>query len=237
MPYTNEPQPQKIFPMDKLGPTDGFSSNGLNLSFGDFLLFLQRTIIPFVVGLLVASCADEKSSFQKLITAQLQRYPAMQIQDLYKLVYQAALGNEHLMTDSAMVHDYLIKELESLRPLGIEASSAEPLLEEISPNGAVVRLNLRPFKARRGDDRVLFQAMMQTARTFQKSQDRLERYLSYLEQMADSGAIPFDAKAMQTFLGEMREKNYPAVHHSGAYGEKYSPAYRVILKKYVPRAD
>ncbi len=232
MPYTNEPQPQKIFPMDKLGPTDGFSSNGLNLSFGDFLLFLQRTIIPFVVGLLVASCADEKSSFQKLITAQLQRYPAMQIQDLYKLVYQAALGNEHLMTDSAMVHNYLIHELES-----VQASSAEPLLEEISPDNAVVRLNLRPFKARNGDHHALLQAMMQTARTFQKSQGRLARYLSHLEQMADSGAIPFDAKAMQTFLGEMREKNYPAVHHSGAYGEKYSPAYRVILKKYVPRAE
>lgn len=190
----------------------------------------KRTTSVFVAALLAASCVNEKSSFQKLITAQLQRYPAMQIQDLYKLVYQAALGNEHLMTDSAMVHDYLIRELES-----VQADSDEPLLEEISPDGAVVRLNLRSFKARHGDYRVLFQAMMQTARTFQKSQERLEQYLSYLEQMADSGAIPFNTEAMKVFFREMRDKSYPAVHHSAVYGENYSPAYRVILKKYAPQ--
>ncbi len=190
----------------------------------------KRTTIVFVAALFAASCASEKSAFQKLITAQLQRYPAMQVQDLYKLVYQAALGNEHLMTDSAMVHDYLIQELQS-----IQADSAEPLLEEISPDGAVVRLNLRPFKARNGDHQALFQAMMQTARTFQRAPERLERHLSDLERMANSGAIPFEADAVQSFFREMREKEYPAVHHSAAYKEKYSPAYRVIIKKYVPQ--
>lgn len=189
----------------------------------------KRTAIIFVAALFAASCADEKSSFQKLITAQLQRYPAMQVQDLYKLAYQAALGNEHLMTDSAMVHNYSIKEL-----AGIDSSSTEPLLEAISPDGAVVRLNLRPFKARQGDHRALFQAMMQTARTFQKSPSRLARYLSRLEQMADSGSLPFDATAVQSFFREMREKEYPAVHHSAAYKEQYTPAYRVLLKKYAP---
>jgi hypothetical protein len=133
------------------------------------------------------------------------------------------------MTDSAMVHDYLIRELQS-----VQADSSELLLEEISPDGAVVRLNLRPFKAQHGDHRALFQAMMQTARTFQKSQERLDRYLIDLEQTADSGIIPFDAEAMKTFFREMRDKSYPAVHHSAIYGEKYSPAYRVILKKYAP---
>jgi len=160
---------------------------------------------------------------------QLQRYPAIQIQDLYKLLYQAALGNEHLMTDSAMVHDYLIRELES-----IQASSVEPLLEEISPDGEVVRLNLRPFKAREGDHRALFQAMMQTTRAFQKSPERLEHNWRDLEQMAKSGAIAFDAATMQSFFREMREKGFPAVHHSAVYAEKYAPAYRVILKKYLP---
>jgi len=190
----------------------------------------KRKIISLIAALLVASCANEQSAFRAIVNTQLQRYPAMQIQDLYKLVYQAALGNEHLMTDSAMVHDYLIKELES-----IEASTVEPLLEKISHDGAVVRLNLRPFKAQHGDHRVLFQAMMQTARTFQKSQERLDRYWGDLEQMAASGAIPFNTETMKVFFREMRDKSYPAVHHSAVYGEKYSPAYRVILNKYAPQ--
>lgn len=192
----------------------------------------KRTTIVFAAALFVASCANEKSPFQKLIAAQLQRYPAMQIQDLYKLVYQAALGNEHLMTDSAMVHDYLIQELKS-----VQADSAEPLLEEISPDGVVVRLNLRPFKARHGDHRALFQAMMQTTRTFQRSPERLEQHLDDLEQMAGSGAIALDADAVKSYFRTMREKAYPAVHHSAVYREQYAPAYRVILRMYVPRTD
>jgi hypothetical protein len=187
-------------------------------------------ILSLIAAWFIASCANEQSAFRAVITAQLQRYPAMQIEDLYKLVYQATLGNEHLMTDSVMVHNYLIQELES-----VQADSNEPLLEEISPDGTVVRLNLRPFKARNGDHRVLFQAMMQTARMFQKSPERLDRYWGDLEQMAAAGAIPFDATAAQSFFREMREKEYPAVHHSDAYAEKYSPAYRVVLKKYVPQ--
>jgi hypothetical protein len=133
-----------------------------------------------------------------------------------------------------MVHNVLIHELESLRPLGVQASSAEPLLEEISPDGAVVRLNLRPFKAQQGDHRALFQAMMQTARTFHKSQGRLARYLSRLEQMVNSGDLPFDTATVQSFFHGMRAKGFPAVHHSAVYAENYAPAYRVILKKYVP---
>jgi len=184
----------------------------------------KRKIISLFAALFVVSCVKKQS---EVIDAQLQRYPAMQIQDLYKLVYQAALGNEHLMADSAMVHDYLIRELES-----IQAASVEPLLEEISPDGEVVRLNLRPFKARQGDHRELFQAMMQTARAFQKSPERLEQYWRDLEQMAKSGAIAFDAAAMQSFFREMRAKGFPAVHHSTVYEERYKPAYRVIFRKF-----
>jgi hypothetical protein len=194
---------------------------------------MPKIKIPSLIAAwFIASCANEQSAFRAVITAQLQRYPVMQIQDLYKLVYQAALGNEHLMSDSAMVHDYLIRELES-----VQADANEPLLEEISPDGAVVRLNLRPFKAQHGDHRALFQAMMQTARTFQKSPGGLARYLNRLEQMATSGDIPFDADAVQAFFREMREKGYPAVHHSAVYKEQYAPAYRIILKNFVPQTD
>lgn len=192
----------------------------------------EKIICTFAVTLFAVSCAKQQSTFEKVIQVQLQRYPAMQIQDLYKLVYQATMGNEHLMTDSAAVHGYLIHELES-----IQASVDEPLIEAISPDGEVVRLNLRPFKARHGDPRALFQAMLQTARTFQKAPERLEQYWHDLEQMAKSGATAFDAAALQSFFREMRKKGFSAVHHSAVYAEKYAPAYRVLLKKYSPMAQ
>ena len=190
----------------------------------------KKIFITIAAELLLIACANEPPALHEIIKTQRQRYPLMWIQDYYKLAYQAALGNEHLMIDSAMVHHYLIEELQS-----IQASAAEPLLEEISPDREVVRLNLRPFKARNGDHRALFQAMMQTARTFPKSQERLEQYLDSLEYLAaPSGPIPYGAGTMNSYFREMREKGFPAVHHSAVYAEKYAPAYRVILKKYSP---
>jgi len=184
----------------------------------------KRTAFVLFAAIFISSCANEKPAFERVVREQLQRYPALQIQDLYKLVYQATMGNEHLMTDSAAVHGYLIHELES-----IQASAGEPLLEKISPNGEVVRINLRPFKARNGNHRALFQAMMQTARTFQKSPAQLERHLRELEQTAC-----FDAATMRAYFRERREQAYPAAHHSAVYEEKYKPAYRVLLKKFTP---
>jgi hypothetical protein len=190
-----------------------------------------KKMIIALAAAFIGSCVNKQSAFQKIIAEQMQRYPAMQIEDCYKLVYQAALGNEHLMTDSAMVHDYLIKEL-----AGIDTSSTEPLLEGISPDGEVVRLNLRPFKARQGDHHELFHDMMQTARAFPKSQERFVQYLDDLKKLAaPSGPIPYDASAIEQYFREMRKKGFPAVHHSRQYEERYAPAYRVILKKYMPQ--
>lgn len=190
----------------------------------------KRTLIVLSAAVFINSCTSEKPAFHKAVDEQARRYPAMQIEDWYKLVFQATMGNEHLMTDSAAVHGYLIHELEN-----IQDSSEEPLLEEISPDGEVVRLNLRPFKRQNGNHQELFRAMMQTAHAFPKSLERLEQYCRDLEQMAKSGVMAFDATAMQSFFREMREKDFPAVHHSAVYAEKYAPAYRVILKKYAPR--
>jgi hypothetical protein len=52
--------------------------------------------------------------------------------------------------------------------------------------------------------------------------------------LAHSGAIAFEVNAMKSFFEEMRRKKFPAVHHSRQYEENYSPAYRVILKKFAP---
>ena len=38
----------------------------------------------------------------QLLTAHLQRYPRMQLEDIYKLLHQAALGPEHAVQDAAI---------------------------------------------------------------------------------------------------------------------------------------
>jgi hypothetical protein len=174
------------------------------------------------------NCQNSKNQFQEIIQEQIQRYPQMQIQDLYKLVYQAAMGNIHLGVDPKILKNYLINELEK-----IDVTENEPLIEEISEQ-RMIRVNLRPYKARGGDPDRLFEAMMETANAFHPDKKKILQYWKIIERMAQQNSIPFHKGELDSFLKKMKEANFSAVHHSKEYSEKYKPAYRVILKKYLP---
>lgn len=187
--------------------------------------------MAFSLQLAALNCSHQsekisRTSFQEIIKTQLQRYPQMQIEDLYKLNYQAAMGNIHLGIDPKVLKNYLLSELEK-----VDESDEEPLFEQISPDN-LIRLNLRPFKAKGGDPEKLFEAMMQTARTFQPDSQKIIQYWNVIEGMAKKNLIPFKNSELDSFLSKIQEMNFPAIHHSNKYMEAYHPAYRVLLQEY-----
>ena len=74
---------------------------------------------------------------ENVVQDHLSRYPELQIQDLYKLLHQAALGSEQAVPDSASAERWLTMEL---REMG--EGIVEPLIDPISHNGDVVRVHL-----------------------------------------------------------------------------------------------
>ena len=164
-----------------------------------------------------------------VMEAQLARYPAMEVQDWYKLLHQAAMGNRHLGVEDSLIYNYMLVELNS-----IEASTGEPLIEYISPDSAIVRLNLRPFKAKGGDPDALFISMKSTWDTVVPSTAFLEQYRAELAVQADAGHLNLDADELDKFFKTKKSEGYPAVHHSERFGENYKPAYRVLLREFIP---
>lgn len=195
-------------------------------------------VLTFCIMLTIAvNCQSSKNPFQEIIREQFQRYPQMQIRDLYKLVYQAAMGNIHLGVDPAILKNYLISEMDKVdRRSRREASDNEPMVEEISAEG-MIRVNLRPYKEKGGDSEKLFEAMMETANNFKPDKNKILQYWEIIEKMAKENSIPFKKNDLESFLKEMQASDYPAVHHSDQYSESYHPAYRVILKKYLPTLE
>jgi hypothetical protein len=183
-------------------------------------LFLSLVPVPTPISAQVP--------FDAIVRSHLQRYPAMEAQDWYKLLYQAALGNEHLFTDTTGIGQYLSHELKS-----VQASPDEPLYDVLTPDSVLVRLHLRPFKARNGNPALLLKAMFETAATFQSSHENLERWWRDLEQLAEHGAIPLDPGRLRDYFQAVRREGFPAKHHTDIYRQRYAPAYRVILRSYV----
>jgi hypothetical protein len=161
-----------------------------------------------------------------ILQTHVQAHPGMQVEDVYKLVHQAAFGNGHLITDEAGARAYLQSELDS-----VQADSSEPLIEPLSPDGSIVRVNLRPFKARGGDARVLGDAMLASAKRIAPRPALFERWWQEVADAASRGAVPFDAAGLRSFAAARKAEGYPAVHHSTEYEARYHPAYRVVLRE------
>jgi hypothetical protein len=167
---------------------------------------------------------SEEAAFRRLLTAQALRYPRLEIQDLYKLIFQAAFGSEHAVGDFEVVRGRLMRELRALTP-----DPEEPMAEPVSPDGRIVRINLRPYLANGGDPAALFEAFVRTGREYRGAGATLQRYWCYAERMATAGLLTFAPEALRGFFAKMQAAGFPAVHHSPAYTTAYRPAYRVVL--------
>ncbi|HEX5069233.1 MAG TPA: hypothetical protein VFV78_03375 [Vicinamibacterales bacterium] len=177
-----------------------------------------------------SGCGSRELTIVDRLRDQVERYPAMQTEDVYKFVHQAAFGNGHLMTDEAADRGYLTQELATAG-----ADSREPLLEAITPDGSVVRVNLRPFKAAGFSVDELADAMIASSRAIQPNRDAFERWWTEVADAAAHHKLPFDAEMLRAFGSVKKGEGYPAVHHSPEYASRYLPSYRVVLRDLVPK--
>ena len=88
--------------------------------------------------------------------------PETQIEDAYKWLLHASLGGEHAVKDDSGPRRWLDGEWD-----GLDAPfPGEPEITQLRPDGLLIRVNLRPYKAAGGDKEVLLQAFVASARRF-----------------------------------------------------------------------
>jgi hypothetical protein len=170
----------------------------------------------------------DEARFCRLLSHQLGRYPQLEVQDLYKLVFQASFGSEHAIGDPVAARLWLERERQTLAP-----GSREPIVDPISPDGRLVRIHLRPYLAAGRDLAQLSEAFVRTAREYRGTEAALRRYWRYAERMAAVGLLPFAREALRGFFVAMQAEGFPAVHHSDTYARSYRPAYRVIVHSFL----
>ncbi|HWA11618.1 MAG TPA: hypothetical protein VHA15_00850 [Burkholderiales bacterium] len=159
----------------------------------------------------------------QLLSQHLARYPRMQLEDVYKLLHQAALGPGHAVEDAAAVRERLEAEAASLRG-GFE----DPARDIISPDGKLARVHLRPWIASGGSLDRLGEAFVATANAWVPARDKLAKFCGCLGDLAATGALPFPEGDVVAWFDRIAAAGYPAVRHSVAYSQNYQPAYRVV---------
>ena len=193
---------------------------------------MRLTLIALVI--LVAATAAGSESDQTPVEnvgnimvafgAHLDDHPLAGAEDLYKFLHQAVYGPGYAISDRETAEAWMEREIDSLDPqiegeLSCEALGGEPPL---------VRVNLRPFVADRGDPDLLLDAFVSSAEPKRGESRRMTTVLSLAAsyvQCAGRGELAPELKELST---ELAEKGYPAIRHSEAYVEAYHPAYRVV---------
>ena len=93
-----------------------------------------------------------------LVISHLNRYPDMEVQDVYTLIYQGAMGVGYYSADADGFEERLIKEFEE-----IKEDEKKLLWETIRPDGELVRVHMSALKARGGQPQALSTLCMWTA--------------------------------------------------------------------------
>ena len=175
---------------------------------------------------------DHESTFRRIIRSHSVRYPLMRSGDLYKLIYQAAMGSAHRVRSIDSARRYLKEEISNI---GI--GPVEPVVDIIAHDGSVCRINIRPYLRAGYSSEKLIGMFARTAEEFTGSTVKLELYCWWLLRMTADGLLSANIQDINQYLTEMAESGYPAVHHSSVYRNAYSPSYRVISSDFIRKLD
>lgn len=171
--------------------------------------------------MIFAGCQRD-SGISDIIEEHIEKYPEMHEQDAIKIIYQAAMGNRHMLDDTAAARNYLNREFSSIKP-----DDKEELIEEISPDNSIVRINLRKFKAGGYSLDRLFEVMLVSAI---KHKENPAEFNEYFDQLLDINCRKnyFSSDTLKAIFHRCEKSGYAAIHHSSHYMNKYSPSYRIV---------
>jgi hypothetical protein len=160
-----------------------------------------------------------------LVQEHLALRPLGEPRDIYKLLYQGVMGPEHIISSPQAFADRLRDEWENL-PMHMVN---DPLCEPVRPDGELLRLNLRPFKAKGGSLDKLVTACLETAQHAWGTPGELQTVWTNLVETCHIFPLPgLSLTDLETFTTWLIEQGFPPVHHSETYRNAYRPAYRLV---------
>jgi hypothetical protein len=150
--------------------------------------------------------------------------PEMRAKDAYKLLYQGVFGVGHIMGPGAW--DYLQKEAAGV---DVNDQPKDPLMESVSLDGSVIRVNLRPYIREGYPLNYLMEAMRNSEITGDPTQF-VEEWDAFAE-LVWSGQLNFEHNEVVALNKDLDKSAPQPQHHTPQYREAYHPAYRVVRRR------
>lgn len=161
---------------------------------------------------------------RKRLLAHCAAYPLLQIEDLFKYLFQSAFGCEHLLASEERAISYIQREYEACM------KTDAPMVEEL--DGAYSRVHLSYLDLGLSPQ-TLGKLFCRSAKAEPCGEAALTKKLQIARGLIEEGCLPFAIDEFDRLLSAWQKEGYPAIHHSETFRMAYHPAYRVIANAYV----
>lgn len=174
----------------------------------------------------VPIASDVRRKLLEFAIRSWEETPKMEIEDAYKWLFHATQGGDHAVLDDEGPRQWLDAEWQTLgQPL-----RREPEFVPLDPEGRLIRVNLRPYRAAGGDREMLLEVFMESAKRFKPDKQGFKAVWDLLGATLRGhriGRIQYDDwRRLDLRSGR---SGFPAIEHSKAFLRTYRPAYRVVL--------
>ncbi len=160
------------------------------------------------------------SRIQAALTDHARCHPKMEPRDVFKFIYQAVFGCEHMITDPKQVTERIREEEAGLAP-------GEREIESLGEHYSRVPLG-------QWDADALGRLFYRSAKGPKGTVEQLETELEAATRAVQKGQFPFGVAKFEADLAEWKRAGYPAIRHSEEFRAAYHPAYRVIENRFLP---
>lgn len=152
-------------------------------------------------------------------------YPESTLQDIYKSFYQDHFGPGHLISDTAMVRDYLYSELSAndiTSPVNFEPTGSE---------GRYVRVYLSAIADSLITAEALLNAFIQSANAVQPPETEWITEWGNIVKIIRENKIKVNGFEEDVDKLTEAARQNQAIHHSRAYNAAYHPHYRIVERQ------
>lgn len=183
-----------------------------------------------IIGdLILGNLWRSHSKIFRLLVSHANRYPQMDVQDAYKMLYQGSMGSEHFDNSIEEFESDLLEEWQK-----VEADDNIPIWENIRPDGQLVRFYLAPYKARGGQVAPLATLSFWSSSLFSGNiEDLKSGWETLFKTCREKNWYKFSQEEMEEFDRWLRKYQFPPIHHSESYCKTYHPAYRLLVREFL----
>ena len=193
----------------------------------------MKKIFLFVsAAVMLAECVTKKPNEEAAIRSMCeeiaQRYPQATLQDIYKTCFQDFFGAEHLLSDTAAAHRYLLYEIETTDGQDL---SAMPIYEPTGFRHRFTRVNLSLVHSGEMTKNELWTRFIEAAGTNNAFSDNWEEEWRRIETIALEVHPTWTDTTLQAVL-QFAASTASPVRHSETFRQTYNPHYRIIVNPY-----